>query len=236
MKRIACGFGILALFIGAKEARATPVVVGAIRDVTIGDFANTLPGPASPFTGVGPFSDNVTANLGDVDVSAQQSSNIDAAAGQFSGNGTATVGFSVLEFDEVFAGSHYEVFFDLSSPHAYSLTGTLAASIDGGQGIALFLLIGPTPLDFAAIDFGTVNLADTGVLAAGFYRLIVSADMGPGPEIDPNSFMGGVATWNFNLELEETTTQVPEPVTLSLLALGLAGVGLARRRTSGRAL
>jgi hypothetical protein len=235
MKRFACGFGILAFIIGANEAGATPVVVGAIRDVTIGDFANTLPGPNSPFNGVGTFNDIITANLGDEDVTAQQSSNIDEAGGLLSGNGTSTIGFSVVEFDEVFSSSHYEVFFDLSSPHAYNLTGTLGASIDGGRGIAAFLLIGPTPLDFAAVDFGTVNLAGSGVLDAGFYRLIVSSLVDPGPEIEPNSFMGGVATWNFNLQLEETTTQAPEPVTLSLLALGLAGV-LARRKSSGRAL
>jgi hypothetical protein len=235
MKRTACGFGIVALVIGVNEAGATPVFVDANRTVVIGDFAQTLEGPNSPFTADGAFNDIISANLGDETVSAQQSSNIDAAAGNFSGNGTSNVGFSVAEIDEVFSTSSYHVFFDLSSPHSYDLTGTLAASIDGGRGIAQFLLIGATPLNFAVVDFGTSDLASSGVLAPGLYQLIVFSLVDPGAEIDPNSAMGGVATWNFNLELEERTIGVPEPFTLSLMALGLLGTELGRRKGSRRA-
>lgn len=230
MKRLSLGTICLALAFTAAQAAATPINVIANRQVEVGDIGVDVLGPLSPSSALGAFSDSVTANLSDEEVTAEQNSNI--GSGGFSGTGSATVGFSVLETEEVFAESLFEVSFDLTSAHNYNLTGNLTANVDGGSALGVFQLLGPTPLGFAAVDFGSQALSGSGVLAPGSYQLTVLALMYPGETIEVDSFMGGSATYDFNFRLEESTTPAPEPGTLALLAFGLMGLGLAGRKRS----
>ncbi len=218
--------------IGVHQAAATPINVTANRFVVAG--AEGIPdifGPNSPSTALDTFNDEIAVLLRNVDVIADQASNIviGSAVANFDGAGAADVGFSVLEDEGVFATSVYDVLFDITTPHSFVLAGNLFASVDGGRGLALFNLMGPTSLSFQALDFGTTPLASSGTLLPGSYQLIASALMDRG-DLDPQSFMGGGASFFFNFSMiEDTTTPTPEPGALALLALGLAIVGLRRR-------
>lgn len=214
-------------------ATANVINVTANRHVDVGDITGSFAGANSPSTALGSFSDSVTQTLGVTSappgeqVTAQQNTNIQAGTGQFSGNGSGQIGFSVIDADTVFADSFFDVFFEITLPHSYSLTGSLDTNVDGGLGVANFSLSGPTTLGFAAVNNGPVSLNSSGLLLPGIYVLKVEARMDNGGSTSPDSFMGGSATFDFNLSLTE---EVPEPATLAIFGLGLAGLGLIRRR------
>ena len=231
MKRLAIATTLLTSAIAAHQAAATPINVTANRGIVLSsDISGDINGPASPSTALGSFVDSLTLNLGDEPTTADQDSNINVAGGSFSGNGTSSIGFSVLEDEDVSALSFFDVFFDLATPHSFSLTGELNSFVDGGQGLAVFSLTGASNVVFQALNSGPVDLASSGTLAAGSYHLVVSSLMDRGPTFESGSFMGGNSSFRFALNLQEQGGPgVPEPGTLALLVMGLAIAGIRKR-------
>ncbi len=149
MKSLGIGLVLTASIISAHEAAATPINITANRYIQLGsDISGPIDGPLSPSTALGSFVDSLTLNLGDEEASADQDSNI--AGSSFSGSGGSSIGFSVIEDENVSALSFFDVFFDLTSNHSYSLNGELLANVDGGRGLASFDLSGPGGFSFSA--------------------------------------------------------------------------------------
>jgi hypothetical protein len=229
MKRLAIATTLLTSAIAVHQAAATPINVTANRFIQLGsDISGPIDGPLSPSTALGSFVDSLTLNLGDEETTADQDSNI--AGSSFSGNGSSSIGFSVLEDENVSALSFFEVFFDLTSNHSYILNGQLLANVDGGRGLAFFELSGPSGLFFFARDFGSTPLSQSGTLGAGSYHLTVFSLMDRGETFESGSFMGGSSSYQFSLNLQEQGGPgVPEPGTLALLVMGLAIAGIRKR-------
>lgn len=208
-------FGVLACF-STGQVFADAVITSATREV----LADVGDGPqADSDVGTsGSFSASVSS-ISFSEASAVQDSSIGVS--QFGGTG----GAQILGSGAV-SHSTYEVFFDLSVSHAYSLSGLLEESLNGGESTAVFELTGPgTNLLFGATgNAGALDLANAGFLGPGSYHLEVDA-FSHGEE--SNDFVTTI--WEFDLTLR--VLQVPEPATLALLAIALAGFAFSRRKT-----
>lgn len=98
-----------------------------------------------------------------------------------------------------------------------------------GRGEARFLLTGPTGLDFGVVEFGNQILSSSGTLLAGDYHLSVFAVMDNGGLAD-DGYMGGSSSFDFDFLLQESGVPTLEPGTLALVLLGIAGLGLGKRK------
>jgi hypothetical protein len=220
----------------ASEAVAAPINIVPARGVEIGSNGGLFLDSTS--NGVGPFSAAIShpvaaAGGGLKSVGATQLTIVDGSTGLMAGTGSASVGYSVLASDGIHATSFFDVFFDLASPHGYSLGGDLAASSDGGYAWAGLSLTGPTSMSFLATPFvQSTLLSASGVLPAGSYRLVVQAVMDNGGDFQQGAAMGGDSAFNFEFQLTPRDTPVPEPVSGTLLLVGLALLARRRRATA----
>jgi hypothetical protein len=159
--------------------------------------------------------------------SASQQSDIEpllfdaVGAGEVHGNGEVNV----------HANSFFEVFFDLATPHAYSLSGLLDTGVDGGLSAAMFLLepVGgpPIALFLAADNSAAANITGNGVLDPGSYHLRVDGDT-----LGDIGFADAFFQFEATVTLRELDGAIPEPITPVLAAMGLAALSLrvTRRR------
>jgi hypothetical protein len=236
MNRVSLGVALAATVFVATEATAGPINVVASRWVKVGAENLFAFGSSSPSAALGGFNDSIQKDYPLLDpevVTAEQNTNIDVAAGQFSGTGRSSVGFSVLDSDNVYAVSFFDVDFELLTDHYYDLHGTLDAGMDGGFGEALFILSGPTGQSFSSLN--VYNFLSSGTLLAGTYHLNVSSEINNGGSFSEISFMGGFSEFDFELLLTPVDVPgvpVPEPGgTLVLLGSSLVALTVRRRLT-----
>ena len=186
MNRIALIAMMTIIFTGTTQmAEATIIVTSVLRDVVVGDPTNVYHGSSSPSTATsGSFMDTSSQIFTDSlhpsgqTAQADQDSNINAATGLFTGTGDAGLGFSLTAASGVYAKSIFDVTFTLSAAYDYSLSGSLAANVDGGRAESAFKMfdnsLNPI-INFDVVDYGTSDLATSGSLNAGTYHLVVGS-------------------------------------------------------------
>lgn len=170
-------------------------------------------------------------------LSATQGSSVSDSL--FSGSGLVSANADVLtlNFDEsagATADSFFDIFFTLSEPHDYTLSLILAAGPAGPGGAtqASFDLFGPVAVSFLAVNAGTVNINQPGILLAGDYRFLAQANVTAMASVSSEVESAlAEALYSFRFEFTPITAPVPEPMAVWFLGLG-AAVSLLKGRAA----
>jgi hypothetical protein len=157
------------------------------------------------------------------DFTAGADQNSVVGASSLSGAGFTAVQHFNPVFIEISALSLFEVFFELTGNHSYSLNAFLLATSAGGDSftLALFDLSGPGGFSFSVID-QELGLSQTGTLGPRSYHLTVLS------LAESVSSRFGVAGYEFTFDLHSVPS-VPEPGSLALLVIGLAIAAFRKR-------
>jgi len=215
-------FGLLALCVlAASVAKASPIAL------TNADFSSSLSGWTTFTTANGSLGPSPLPTTASFDVTGGGAS--DAAEFQV---GQITFDLGVQE-----GGGIFQSF--TSGAGSLSLTADIAAfndndSQNGAGGIFTLLLdgVGVSTVDFGAIDGHTTQRSTLSALvdvAAGTHeiRFLMTRAFQNGGVLGVTPFQ---YIDNVSLDLEPSTGPVPEPASLTLLGLGLAGMGARRWR------
>lgn len=144
-------------------------------------------------------------------------------------NNDTTFAFTTPDFLNSGGNSYYAV---PNTADLLVLSGTLVPGA-GGFHLSSGLANGDFDTIFTITSFGATNFFSTNTsgqkLTTGDFNGVISTFSGVA--LPPTNFVDGIVTGSGNVTLS-AVTKIPEPGSLALVGLALAGLGFARRKTT----